>query len=258
MLRLHFPNRPSADVALNDGLCPIVRHASGQILAGVSAVGMLLLARFCLDRRGLWLQISHDRVHVHVNGRPVKRMAYVRSGDQINIDGQDIHVFGRLPGQASSPGHTALLRGYGGHIHGRAFALDRNWVLGSSEQADVVLQDKTLPALYMRIQPQADKLDLQVLPGGAPVLVNGQPCQQSTLLPGDQIVIHDGIRLVVESPALLAAPVVEQTPTQSEPVAVTAAAATPARPARLGWWWLLLAAVVLGGSLAALLLFGPR
>ncbi len=59
MLRLHFPNRPAADVPLSDGLCPVVRHASGQILAGVSAVGMPLLARFCLDGRGLWLQGTH-------------------------------------------------------------------------------------------------------------------------------------------------------------------------------------------------------
>ena len=54
MLRLHFPNRPAADVPLSDGLCPVVRHASGQILAGVSAVGSgftcswLLLAALAL------------------------------------------------------------------------------------------------------------------------------------------------------------------------------------------------------------------
>jgi hypothetical protein len=258
MLRLHFPNRPSADIVLNEGLCPIVRHASGQILAGVSAVGMLLLARFCLDRRGLWLQISNDRVHVHVNGRPVRRMAFVRAGDHIHIDGQDIHVLGRMDAAGDRAAHTALLRGYGGSLHGRAFALDRNWVLGSSAQADIVVQDTSLPALYLRIQPQGEVIDLQVLAGGPALQVNGQSCTQSTLLPGDQICIADGLRLVVESPAVVMPPVSESTPITPAPgVDRTSPNASVGRM-RMGWWWLLLAALVLGGALAALLLFGPR
>jgi len=255
MLRLHFPNRQTADIPLNEGLCPVVRHASGQILAGVSAVGMLLLGRFSLDGRGLWLQVSHERVHVHVNGRPVKRMALVRAGDQINIDGQDMHILGRPAATAGVA--NALLRGYGNHVHGRSFALNRNWVIGSSEQADVVLEDKALPALYVRIQPQGDCIDLQVLAGGSPVLVNGELCTQATLWPGDQILIHDGMRLVVESPEIVLPAVPAPLPAQTR--------AAPPPPAqeqsagnRRGWSWLLLAALAMGGILAALLLFGPR
>ena len=257
MLRLHFPNRPAADVLLSDGLCPVVRHASGQILAGVSAVGMLLLARFCLDGRGLWLQVSHEGVQVHVNGRPVRRMAFVRSGDQINIDGQDIHILGRHPNASSQNSALALLRGYGGHLHGRAFALDRSWVMGSSAQADIVLEDKSLPALFVRIQPQAGTIDLQVLPGGEPVLVNGQACLQAALLPGDQVVLPQGVRLVVEATQALR-PLVPAADQQPDTAPATTAPSTPAVASGFTCSWLLLAALALAAGLTALLLFGPR
>lgn len=256
MLRLHFPNRPAADVPLSDGLCPVVRHASGQILAGVSAVGMLLLARFCLDGRGLWLQVSHEGASVHVNGRPVRRMALLRGGDQVNIDGQDIHVLGRHPNADGPVSEQALLRGHGGRVHGQAFALNRNWVIGSSAQADIVLDDKTLPPLYLRIQPQQGVIDLQVLPGGEPVAVNGQSCLQASLLPGDQVMVHQGLRLVVEAPQSLLPPA--PGPEHALPPAPARAAPVPAAPARRHWSWLLLAALAMAALLSALLLFGPR
>lgn len=257
MFRLHFPSRDTADVVLNDGLCPVVRHASGQILAGVNAVGMLLLARFCLDGRGLWLQVSNDRVNVHVNGRPVRRMACLRAGDQINIEGQDIQVLGRHPLASAALQVPALLRGHGGSIHGMAFALDRNWVAGSSGQADIVLEDKRLPALYVRIQRQGELVDLQVLGGGAAVLVNGQPCHQASLLAGDQVQLQDGMRLVLEAPEMLlpAAPVAEPLPAD---MAAAGDRPSTANSSRLSWSWLLLAALGSAAVLAALLLFGPR
>lgn len=258
MFRLHFPSRDSADVVLSDGLCPVVRHASGQILAGVSTVGMLLLARFCLDGRGLWLQVSNERVNVHVNGRPVRRMACLRAGDQVNIEGQDIHVLGRHPLASPALQVPALLRGQGGSIHGMAFALDRNWVAGSSGQADIVLEDKSLPALYVRIQRQGDLVDLQVLGGGAAVLVNGQPCHQASLLAGDQVQLQAGMRLVLEAPEMLLPAAVVAEPADTGKPAVAQARPSSGNSSRLSWSWLLLAAIGSAAVLAALLLFGPR
>ncbi|MGN0857771.1 MAG: FHA domain-containing protein [Stenotrophomonas sp.] len=243
---------------LSDGLCPVVRHASGQILAGVSAVGMLLLARFCLDGRGLWLQVSNERVNVHVNGRPVRRMACLRAGDQVNIEGQDIHVLGRHPLASPALQVPALLRGQGGSIHGMAFALDRNWVAGSSGQADIVLEDKSLPALYVRIQRQGDLVDLQVLGGGAAVLVNGQPCHQASLLAGDQVQLQAGMRLVLEAPEMLLPAAVVAEPADTGKPAVADARPSSGNSSRLSWSWLLLAAIGSAAVLAALLLFGPR
>lgn len=260
MLRLHFPNRQTADVPLADGVCPVVRHASGQILAGVNAVGMLLLARFCVDGRGIWLQVSDDGSRVHVNGRPVRRMAWVRAGDQVNVDGQDIHVLGRhehaLPTGAPA---QAVLRAHGGPLHGRAFALHRGWVMGSSQEADIVLADATLPPLFLRIHPADGQVQLQVLASGGEVLLNGEPVRQAQVMPGDQLTLPGNLRFALEAPdAGMPAWKAEQALAQSAPSVETRAAAP--RPGGQGttWPWLLLAAFGLAGLLAALLLFGPR
>ena len=257
MLRLHFPNRNAADVPLADGVCPVVRHASGQILAGVSAVGMLLLARFCVDRRGIWLQVSDDGSRVHVNGRPVRRMAWVRPGDRVNVDGTDIQVLGRHPGvAATAQPELAVLRAHGGRLHGRAFALQRSWVMGSSSEADIVLADAGVPPLFVRVHPAEGQVRLQVLPAEGQVLLNGEAVREAVMLPGDQLCLPGNLRFVLEAPdggipAWQPAPAADVAPVEQ---------AAPGKPAqgRFNLVWMLVAALGMAGLLAALLLFGPR
>ena len=256
MLHLHFPNRQQADVPLTTGVCPVVRHASGQILAGVSAVGMLPLARFSLDARGLWLQVVHDGSRVHLNGRPVQRMAVVRAGDQLNVDGQDIQVLGRHAQVDEDICALALLRAHGGRLHGRAFSLQRAWVMGSSSEADITLEDSNLPALLLRVYSQQGQLQLQVLPGGRAVSVNGIACTQSRLHAGDQIVIDAMHRFVVESPVCPVPAWPGETPAAAR--AAPQAPETMAAATRPAWPWLLLASIGMAAMLAALLMFGTR
>lgn len=258
MLHLHFPNRQQADVALTSGVCPVVRHASGQILAGVSAVGTLPLARFCLDARGLWLQVVHEGSRVHLNGRPVRRMALIRAGDQLNVDGQDIQVVGRHSPECNDASSLSLLRAHGGRLHGRAFSLHRAWVLGSSREADIPLDDKTLPALMLRVYRQDGVLNLQALPGTAAVMVNGIACSQTRLQAGDQIVINATHRFVVESPMCLP-PAWPQEAASGQPPAQQERRqqVEPVR-SRPTWPWMLLAAAGLAAVLAVLLMYGTR
>jgi hypothetical protein len=85
-LRLHFGNRQQPDRALVTGVHRVVREASGLIGVGDNAQGALL-AQFCVDRRGLWLQVASGGRGIHVNGRPVQRMALLRAGDTVYLDG---------------------------------------------------------------------------------------------------------------------------------------------------------------------------
>ena len=260
MLRLHFPNRTTADVPLNDGVCPVVRHASGQILAGVGGVGTLLLARFCVDARGIWLQVSDEGSRVHLNGRPVRRMAWIRPGDQVNVDGQDLHVLGRHGGaRPGSKPAQAVLRAHGGALHGRAYPLHRGWVIGSSSQADIVLAEPGVPPLLLHVQARGEQVGLQVVASEGHVLLNGEAVRESALLPGDQITLPGHVRLVLEAPeGALTAWQAPNAATPADTPTPAAGLAPAARSAGRTWPWLLLAAIGLAGLLAALLLFGPR
>ena len=82
-LQVHFSNRQQPDQPLAPGVQRIVRDASGQVRLGDDSVGPLLLARFCTDERGVWLQVASGSRGIHVNGRPVRRMALLRAGDSV-------------------------------------------------------------------------------------------------------------------------------------------------------------------------------
>ena len=88
-LRLHFTNRPAPDRPLTTGVHRIVREAAGTIGVGDALQGALL-AQICVDRRGLWLQVANGMRGVHINGRPVKRMAVLRPGDAVYVEGVEL------------------------------------------------------------------------------------------------------------------------------------------------------------------------
>ena len=89
-LQVHFTHRQQPDHSLKPGVHRIVRHASGSVRVVDDAQGALLLAQFCLDQRGLWLQVANGIRGIHVNGRPVRRMALLRPGDAIYADGVEM------------------------------------------------------------------------------------------------------------------------------------------------------------------------
>ncbi len=127
-LQLHFSNRQQIDHALSPGIHRVVRQANGMLGIG-DAPGGVLMAQFCLDQRGLWLQVPAGARAVHVNGRPVQRMALLRAGDAVYVDGVELLV--RAPLRAArplDPGEHAgdprvVLRGVGGQHHGRSYTL---------------------------------------------------------------------------------------------------------------------------------------
>ena len=126
VLRLRFPNRQQPDLILGSGVHAIGRDATGRpVMLDHPAEA---IAQFCVDRRGAWLQVREGTRGLHVNGRPVRRMALLRAGDAVFVDGNEWLLLGDTPPAAPSeakpvPGEDAdprmLLRGVGGAHHGR-------------------------------------------------------------------------------------------------------------------------------------------
>lgn len=264
-LRLHFSNRQQADHPLSLGVHRVVRQPNGMLAIGDGVPGALL-AQFCLDRRGLWLQVPAGARWMHVNGRPVQRMALLRAGDAVYVDGVELLVQAPsrvlpAPEAHADAGEYAgdprvVLRGVGGQHHGRSFTLGPPRLVGAAREADIRIDDPAFPGRHALLERHGEAVLLRGL-GGESSLVNGVAMKDAVLGAGDQVVFDGQHRFVVEIPAAPTAAVLSAPPDPAQADGRTAATAPPGRPGgRLPW--LLLAAVLLGLALSALLWFGAR
>lgn len=244
-LRLQNTAHP-AEYELGPGV-----HALGVDRSGLPTVtedSHDAIARISIDRRGVWLRIREDVRGLHVNGRPVRRVAQLRGGDCVYVEGEGLLLVGRKPEapprqpRAVDGVSTLLLRSVGGEHHGRCFGLPGH---ASGDGA---------PAL-----PESG-LHLTAVDGGialetsdaAGVVVNGHPVHRALLRPGDQLVVG-GRRYVLEGHVAAVEPV------RGAPQAAPRAPESPGLPAGMRRLpWLLLAAALIALALAGLLLYGGR
>jgi pSer/pThr/pTyr-binding forkhead associated (FHA) protein len=268
-LRLRFPNRELADLVL----CPGV-HAVGRDNSGMPSLvddPAEALAEFCVDRRGVWLQL-HDGVRgVHVNGRPVRRMAMLRAGDSVYIDGVELLLLGDEP-QAPTATDTGryqqdprmVLRGVGGQHHGRCFSLDQPRRIGRAADADIRIVEPGFADQHAVIEWHDEGALLRDLGSSTGIVVNGYPVRDALLKPGDQVVFDAQHRFVVESPRSTLSPsgllsAEDMDDPESAPSGALNNRQTGQRPSSVRRMpWLLLAALMLSAALSLLLLYGAR
>lgn len=261
-LRLRFPNQSYADLLLGPGVHGIGRGASGQVAPVADAQQALL--QLCVDRRGTWMRIGAGARGVHVNGRPVRRMAMLRVGDAIYVDGAELLLLGvgdvgtdALPAPANEAGDArVLLRGVGGQHHGRSFTLERPRVVGRGADCDIRIDDPAFAERHARLAVHEDQVLLRDLGSAEGTVVNGQAVRNALLQPGDQIVFDAHHRFVVEAPGRPASheaghPEMDELPASTSS---TASALGTSGTRRLPW--LLLTALLIAGALSVLLLFG--
>jgi len=262
-IRLRFAGTAGADAPLGAGMHAIGRGADGALgLVDGDRNGLL---QFCVDRRGVWMTVHESARGVHVNGRPVKRMAMLRVGDSVYVDGVEmVLVSGEpiapLPAELSNaPVDFAtdpriVLRGVGGRYHGRSFTLERPRLVGRAGDADIRIDDPAFPERHARIDLSGDTILLRDLGSSDGSLVNGQPARDAVLRPGDQVVFDAHHRFVVEAPARTNLHHDAPPPLDDEAEETTQSSLRQSGARRLPW--LLLAALMIAGALSALLLFG--
>ncbi|MCD9096713.1 FHA domain-containing protein [Luteimonas fraxinea] len=262
-LKLRFPTPDEPELPLDIGVHGIGRGRAGA-LTPVSD-GSEPSVRFCVDRRGVWLTVTEGVQGVHVNGRQVRRMAMLRTGDAIFVDGHELRLVSTTPVAAIAPAEDlddadgsdadprTVLRGVGGRYHGRSFTLDRPRLVGRHAEADIRIDEPGFADRHARLERVGGFVRLTDLGSADGSVVNGEPTRDAVLQAGDQVVFDAHHRFVVEAPARAGHSAgYDRAP---EPQALV-----DASPERRGGGlplpWLLLAAVVLAGLLSALLLFG--
>jgi hypothetical protein len=267
VLKLRFADRAQPELSLQAGV-----HGVGRIEGDADALGLLdesqsPAVHFCVDRRGVWLTVAEGMRGVHVNGREVRRMAMLRVGDAVYVDGIEMRLVSAEPPLVPSAelkdaaidavgDPRVVLRGVGGQYHGRSFTLERPRLVGRNHEADIRIDDPAFADRHARLELVGERVVLRDLGSADGSLVNGESVRDAVLQPGDQVVFDAHHRFVVEAPS-------RPPPGRSEgdgsgSVAFDFAAAS--RPSghspvrRLPW--LLLAALVIAALLSALLLFG--
>ena len=250
------------ELALHDGVQALLRDAAG-LHAGPDAADALV--RFCVDRRGVWLTVAAAGGAVHVNGRRVRRMAMLRPGDAIYVDGIELVLaapvaaapddgFAPEAGAAQADART-VLRAVGGRHHGRSFTLDRPRLVGSAAEADIRIDDPAFAERHAQLDRVAGQVLLRDLgtPDGS--MVNGRAVHDAVLRPGDQLVFDGQHRFVLEGPGPS-----DRVPPPMSGIDEVDPDEPEARPRRTWrrWPWLLLAALLIAAVLAALLVYGGR
>lgn len=263
--KLRFPGTDVAEVPLGAGV-----HAIGRSAIGDGAIAAVedaqALVRFCVDRRGVWMTVDEAAGGVHVNGRPVRRMAMLRIGDAVYVDGVEmLLVSGKsVPAVPMRLGNAPMdavfdprvvLRGVGGRYHGRSFTLGRPLLVGCSAEADVRIDDAAFPERHARIELHGDTVVLRDLGSAEGSMVNGELVRDAVINAGDQIVFDAHNRFVLEAPAHAATHDGLLSGLGNGSDGMAGQAQSIGQSARR-LPWLLLAALLIAGALSALLLFG--
>lgn len=288
-MQLKFPNGEHDDIAFDQGEVAI----GSRVPHGVSLSGRGLAplhASFVADRRGLWLRIPAGTPGVHLNARPVKRLAMLHIGDQVCLEqvqlviGEDSsHVIERTIPAAAPPvlgdaqrvsAVRVVLRGVSGTHFGRCFTLVEPRVIGRSASCEIRVDDPGMADRHAQFELHGDRVVLRSLSQQDGAVVNGVSVRDAVLSPGDQI-SFDQHRFILEAPGLplrgqqIAIRSGNVAHTQTfQAVKVPVAGNDPTKPRRdepepsesdpSALWWLIMAAAVLAAALTALLVYSPK
>lgn len=280
-MRLTFPSGEHAAVNIEQGQVGVGSAAGGGTSVTITGLSPLH-AVFATGRRGSWLTVPKE-AKVVVNGRPVKRIAYLRAGDLVCLGAVQIRVeSGEPPVAAPEPepvrrrrgiddapnAAKTVLRGLSGPWFGRAVTLAAPRLLGRGVGSDIRLDGAGVQERHAVIDIEDSGVVIRAAAPTAGLRVNGHLVRSAVLAAGDQIEIGEH-RFSIEAPGIAGVGEGAATPVPGghSPLAPTATAAlrmavppvsTPASRDLSGVYLLIAAAAALAAALMAFFVYAPR
>jgi pSer/pThr/pTyr-binding forkhead associated (FHA) protein len=295
-MQLSFPNGEHRDVNFEAGEVKIGSRQDVMISLPESGLAAHHVSIYA-DRRGTWLKVQENQSGVHLNGRPVKQLAYLRCGDLICIEQLRMQlresdanaIIRKIPEGAPTNNNEAqkvsaarlLLRSLNGQHFGRTYGLVTPVSMGSGINADICIEDKAIAEKHASVEWHGDRVILRANNPKAVSFVNGIAVTDAVLSPGDQITIEQA-RFLLEAPGLLArgrelavaASSAAHTQTiQKVKSSIPSASAEASGQSDDGQpqetessgssdsnalWWLIAVAALIAAGITALLVYAPR
>lgn len=229
-------------------------------------------AKVVATELGSWLHVYGERNAVHLNGRPVYRLAWVRAGDRIFVDGHSFYIVSEpaeiAPGatgdesamDASLSQPTFSLRGLSGEHYGQSLPVRGEMRIGNDAAADIRLAGVTGESHVAVIAPGQNGLTFAVEPSHKSQ-VNGRNVRNGLLEVGDQWVLDGRFRFVLESPdfVIIHRPEVEDEELALQRLSEADRIKREERRrlmTRLGW--LVGICALLSAAMVAMILYAPR
>ncbi|WP_103075497.1 hypothetical protein [Solilutibacter silvestris] len=242
---LRFPDHTHADLALAPGATGLGLDPDQERGLRVAPLGEPALIELVVDQRGVWMNVMPDTWGVHVNGRPIRKLAMLHAGDSLHVEGREMVLASAasaqpVAGSARPRGCDVIpvLRGQGGAFHGQAVPV------GDPANG-------ATPLVGATVDMQDADVRVSSFDPMVPLQVNGMTVTSAWLRIGDQLVLPNGQRFLFEGPELRAdaietsvrAPMPKATPEDDT-------------PKRMRMPWLLIAAAAIAIVLLALFWFG--
>jgi pSer/pThr/pTyr-binding forkhead associated (FHA) protein len=264
-MRLSFANGEHADYVLDGGTIEL-GNADGNTLVLHGAGVAPRHARVTVDARGTVLEVLDPAARTHVNARPVREKALLRTGDLLCLgriaitlkpDHDDVIVTtvpADPPGETAAPGSgRVVLRGVSGAHFGKTIAVDGRLVVGRAASCGLVIDDAQAGQQHAAIENGGDAIWLRDLGSPAGTAVNGVRVRDAVIHPGDQLAFERCL-FVVEAPGL---PLRGQAAAAdahaiTEPFDAIAHAGSGRNGGHRGMWWLVGVAALLAVCLGLL------
>lgn len=261
-MRLSFGNGEHADFVMDEGTVSLGHAADNTFVLNARDV-TAHHARVVVDARGAILEVLDPQARTHVNARPVREKALLRSGDVLCVGqativlkaDRDELVVTTVPPPSTtepvvaSPLARVVLRGVSGGYYGKTIPVNRQLRIGSRRDSDLVLDEPGIAASHATIEHAGRAIHLRCA-AGAEVWVNGVRVRSAVLHSGDQLAFERS-HFVVEAAGLPSRPlwIEEHEPAAAESMPERDAGdASPGSQG--GIWWLIGVATLIAAAIA--------